>query len=144
MTKTYKHLCRGLVHLTNLLHVPLLSFPITLNFAIGYTVLLNKVKRGKEQTFRPSKIYYYYGLREALSTLVKRPSFLDVFNLWLKSKNHDDIMGDITDGNIWKEFVFFVTRKKTNQSFRIVDECGLVPTIQRYIILCWSDLCSDH
>lgn len=31
---------------------------------------------------------------------MKRPNFLDLCNLWLKRKC-DDMMGDITDGNIW-------------------------------------------
>ena len=57
-------------------------------------------------------MYYYYGLKAALCTLVKRPNLLDICNLWLKNKC-DDMMGDITDGNIWKEFVFYVTCKKT-------------------------------
>lgn len=36
---------------------------------------------------------------------MKRPNFLDVCNLWLKNKICDDMMGDITDGNVWKEFM---------------------------------------
>lgn len=69
------------------------------------TILLNNVKRRKEHMFRPRKIYYYYGLKAALCTLVKRPNFLDICNLWLKRRKCDDMMGDITDGDIWKEFV---------------------------------------
>ena len=80
------------------------------------TVLLNNVKRRKEQVFRPRKIYYYYGLKAALCTLVKRPNFLNICNLWLKNKKCDDMMGDITDGKLCMEriCVFYVTWNKTN------------------------------
>lgn len=59
-------------------------------------ILLNQVPK-KKITFKPRRVYYYYGLRAALPVLLKRPSFLSTCNLWVQNKN-DNILADITDG----------------------------------------------
>ena len=77
------------------------------------TVLLNSIKRRNEYVFRPKKIYYYYGLKAALCTLVKRLNFLDICNLWLKNKKCDARMGDIADG---KNLCLLCHQKEENQT----------------------------
>ena len=67
--------------------------------------LLNQVQKNNQITFKPRKVYYYYGVRAALPILLKRPAFLKACNQWLKNADHGDILADITDGRIWKEMV---------------------------------------
>ena len=57
------------------------------------------VKQGKKKSLGQGK---YYDLKAALQKLMECPSFLPLCNLWLKYRTSNDIMVDITDGNIWK------------------------------------------
>ena len=77
------------------------------------TALMNTVRCGRSHVFRPRKIYYYYGLKLALNTLVKRPNFMNLCNLWLKSRASNDFMADITDGKVWKELVTSISPDRT-------------------------------
>ena len=49
-------------------------------------VLLNQVQRRNQISFKPRKIYYYYGLQPALSILLNRPNFLTMCNACLVAK----------------------------------------------------------
>lgn len=79
------------------------------------TALLCRVKRSgiNEVIFKPRRIYYYYGLKRALSILLNRKGFLKLCNQWYQhahsSHDHVDILSDITDGNVWKELVSSLT-----------------------------------
>lgn len=48
------------------------------------TVLLNQVQTKNRISFKPRKVYHYYGLQPALSILLNRPNFLTMCNAWLQ------------------------------------------------------------
>ena len=73
-------------------------------------ILLNVVKgKNKSESFKPVKVYCYQSLKSAVQRLVSRPGFLDQCELWRDRTSHmsDDILGDIYDGNVWKEFMTY-------------------------------------
>ena len=79
------------------------------------TVLLNRVQKRSQVSFKARKIYYYYGLQPALSILLNRPNFLTMCNSWLQ-KESEEYLADITDGVVWKEMVALLSpdRSPTN------------------------------
>ena len=79
------------------------------------TVLLNQVQKRNRISFKPRKIYYYYGLQPALSILLNRPNFLTMCNAWLQ-KEPEEYLADITDGIVWKEIMSLLSpdRSPTN------------------------------
>ena len=69
------------------------------------TILLHHVQRKGRNEFRPRKLYYYFGLHQALSVLLSRPNFLNMCNTWHIINNTTDFVADITDGRVWKEII---------------------------------------
>ena len=78
-------------------------------------ILLNQVQRRNQISFKPRKIYYYYGLQPALSILLNQPNFLMMCNTWLQ-KEPEEYLADITDGMVWKEMMSLLSpdRSPTN------------------------------
>ncbi|XP_070564970.1 uncharacterized protein [Ptychodera flava] len=67
--------------------------------------LLKKVKgqNGQEYLY-PKKVYCYRKLITSLKTFVTRPGFVDACNKWKTRNSQDNYMGDIYDGQVWKDF----------------------------------------
>lgn len=59
-------------------------------------------KKGNKRISCPKDIH---GLKTALSHLINRPSFLHLCNSWRSRQATENLMGDITDGNVWTEMI---------------------------------------
>ena len=68
------------------------------------TILLNQVRTKRGVSFKPRKVYYYYGLKRAPSILLSRPNMLKMCNIWLQQqKDRNNLLADIMDGRMWTE-----------------------------------------
>ena len=68
------------------------------------TILLNQIRTKRGVSFKPRKVYYYYGLKRALSILLSRPNMLKMCNIWLQQrKDRNNLLADIMDGRMWTE-----------------------------------------
>ena len=54
--------------------------------------------------FQPRLIYPFVGIRQQLSTMFRRPGFESSLRHWSNQNNFDNILTDIYDGQIWKNF----------------------------------------
>lgn len=72
------------------------------------TTLLKTVHlRGGKKKLIPFKVYCYSSLQASLQKLLLRPKFADLCEHWRKRKpSGTNIMSDVYDGRIWKEFQF--------------------------------------
>lgn len=67
------------------------------------TVLLSMVKQnGNRFEYKPRKVYCFYGIKTALSNLLKNPDFLMMCNSWKDGQSEDTEMCDIVD-EVWQE-----------------------------------------
>lgn len=67
--------------------------------------LLRKISsRSGKECLLPYKVYCYMPLKNNLERLLKYPNFLENCNLWRRRPDNGEIMSDIYDGAIWKEF----------------------------------------
>ncbi|XP_077866482.1 uncharacterized protein LOC144354692 [Saccoglossus kowalevskii] len=68
-------------------------------------VLLKKVKgqNGQEYLY-PKKVYCYRSLITSLKTFVRRPGFVTACNMWRERQPEENILNDIFDGKVWKDF----------------------------------------
>nr|XP_006817468.1 PREDICTED: uncharacterized protein LOC102805845 [Saccoglossus kowalevskii] len=78
------------------------------------TALLKKVcgKDGKEYVY-PKKVYCYKNIIDSLQCFVKRTQFIEKCNVWKQRQSGHDILEDIYDGKVWKDFEkqgFFKTK----------------------------------
>lgn len=58
---------------------------------------------GKE-TFYPYKTYCYRSIKQSLKVLLERPQFENDCEKWRDCYQEDNVLGDIYDGKIWKNF----------------------------------------
>ena len=65
--------------------------------------LLQKINRNGKLGLKPRKMYYYFGIKRALSVLFARPKFLNMCNMWHQTKGNRTFFADITDGRVWNE-----------------------------------------
>ena len=56
------------------------------------------------KVLHPIKLYCYKPLKESLQDLIKRKDFEDECEMWRDRKISNDILCDIYDGAIWKDF----------------------------------------
>lgn len=52
----------------------------------------------------PLKTYCYMSIQKSLKILIERPGFLNKCEEWRTKPTYPNIMSDIYDGNLWKEF----------------------------------------
>ena len=62
--------------------------------------------RSGKTTVKPFKVYAYQPLKTAISNLANRRGFIDLCEMWRERWNSmpDDVMYDIYNGKVWKEF----------------------------------------
>ena len=91
------------------------------------TALMLQVRtKYNKVTYRARKLYYYYGLKSALSILVSRTGFLRLCNLWHQNSHSSwDFLTDITDGSLWRELITSMTLPNT----RPINILGLLVNI---------------
>lgn len=65
----------------------------------------------KHNKFYPYKSYPYQSLKSAITRLLKRVGFLEKCEMWRQRKSVDGYVGDVYDGNVWKEFYPFLSNK---------------------------------
>ena len=70
------------------------------------TQLLKKVKSGKGYSLVPFCVHPYYPLKKSFERLVAKPGFIENCEKWRERRTcvPESVLGDIYDGNIWKEF----------------------------------------
>ena len=60
-----------------------------------------------KKVLRPYKVYCYHGLKNALQRLLQLPGFMDLCDQWQSNMcSEGNVMKDIYDGRIWKEFLY--------------------------------------
>lgn len=98
------------------------------------TPLLRSVKKGSLTSFKLFKVYSYQSLKDAITRLLKRKGFLEMCEQWKYHHSVDGILGDIFDGQVWKDSNF------SFQGIQLVSfsECRLVPTTHTCLRLSWS------
>ncbi|XP_077867666.1 uncharacterized protein LOC144356999 [Saccoglossus kowalevskii] len=68
-------------------------------------VLLKQVKgQNGQQYLYPKQVYTYRSVILSLETYVKRRGFIDACNKWRTRSSPENSMGDIYDGQVWKDF----------------------------------------
>ena len=82
---------------------PLLSYRQQYGQQLLYSVTLSNDKK----TFHPFKTYCYNSVITALKELLVRPGFYDLCSQWKTRHNESDLLTDIYDGKIWKDFQTF-------------------------------------
>ena len=92
-------LIQGVVHL--------LKFPIMHPHATRRSacneVLMKMVKIGGKYKLIPRKVYMYQSVICSLKSLCKHKGFLEKCENWRYRQAKDDMMGDVYDGNLWKD-----------------------------------------
>ena len=70
------------------------------------TLLLKKIRSGKNSKLVPVKAYPYQPLRASLSRLVRKEGFVEQCEKWRQRQSAvpQDYFGDIYDGQVWHEF----------------------------------------
>jgi len=69
------------------------------------TVLTKRVTlKGSKQILVPKKIYPYRSVIKSLEQLVKRRQFLELCEQWRQRHIPPDVLTDIFDGKLWKDF----------------------------------------
>ena len=67
--------------------------------------LLSEVELSNgSKRFYPRKVYCYRSLKESLAGLLEKDGKLEACERWRQRSLPDDVLGDVYDGNIWKEF----------------------------------------
>lgn len=67
-------------------------------------VLARKYVTGDKQLFYPFKIYCFNSIINQLESILKRPGIPELCEKWRKRQLDLDVMADIYDGQIWKDF----------------------------------------
>ena len=69
--------------------------------------LLTLKKNKRKRSLKPKKLYCYQNLKDAIHGLINRPNFLEKCDKWRERVTEDDLLTDIYDGRIWKQFQKF-------------------------------------
>lgn len=70
------------------------------------TILLDSFKsRNGCVTLKPRKVFCYRSLKESLTHLLKQKRFLEMCQEWRHRDVLPELIGDIYDGNVWREFL---------------------------------------
>ena len=82
-------------------------FPANPNDPSCGSLLLKTVKTKQETKSIPMKSYLYHPLKSSISMLLQKEGYIDLLQHWQKRSQiiPDDWMGDIYDGDIWKELL---------------------------------------
>lgn len=69
-------------------------------------LLLKKVRSKRGYSLQPIKVYSYRSLKSSIAQLINKPGFLESCEKWRRRGQcvPDSYMGDVYDGNVWKEF----------------------------------------
>ena len=100
----------GQVIIKHCIHVEFPNHPMHSKRQPCGTPLLQKISRvrvGNTQ-LQPFKIYPYYPIKVALSRLFNRSGFLSMCEHWRKRQTNLEYLGDIYDGNMWKDYQTFL------------------------------------
>lgn len=70
------------------------------------TVLMKTVRTSAgTTTLYPRQMYCYKSVIESLKEMIQRPGFIERCEAWRLREIADDVLADIYDGNVWKEFL---------------------------------------
>ena len=69
--------------------------------------LLRLVKTKKGTLLRPWKIYCYRSLVSSLKQLLAKPNYINLCEQWRQRSSIGDLLGDVYDGQVWKDFQYF-------------------------------------
>lgn len=110
-SSVYEHedcilVCNGVKKPKVCSHVAFPSHPQRSQRTPCNTQLLKKVKTHKGYSLIPLCVYPYYSLFKSLERLACKPGFIDDCEKWRERSMcvSDNVLGDIYDGDIWKEF----------------------------------------
>ncbi|XP_061190105.1 uncharacterized protein LOC133197961 [Saccostrea echinata] len=67
-------------------------------------ILFKSVTVNGKITFVAKKTYCYKSLKESIHRLVKKKGFENLCEKWRHQTYTDDVLSDVYDGNVWKEF----------------------------------------
>lgn len=67
-------------------------------------ILLNNVTVNGKASLLARKTYCYKSLKESVHRLVKKRGFEELCNNWRNQSSSEDILSDVYNGNIWKDF----------------------------------------
>ena len=68
------------------------------------TELLQKVRYGTQYKLKPKKVYCYNSLKASVERLAKREGFMDKCEEWRSRTSSVDLLTDVCDGQIWRDF----------------------------------------
>ena len=77
------------------------------------TVELSSGKR----LLRPLLTYCYLGIKAPLQSLLLRPGFTEMCDKWRSRKISDNILSDVYDGKVWKEFQSYQNKPFLSEPF---------------------------
>ena len=60
---------------------------------------------GGKRTFAPLKVFVFKRIIESIQNLIQQPENLELFNHWRDRELPSNVMADIYDGAVWKEFL---------------------------------------
>ena len=108
--------------------------------------LIKKIDSNNEQIFRPIMTYPLVNIKQQLTLFFGRKDFEMSCRKWAERNNETEALFDIYDGMVWKEFKddndeLFFYKGASRYSSRIDDKYGLVPTLHKFTIFCWCNLC---
>ena len=69
------------------------------------------LEKKSQTSFQPFKVYSYQSLKDSVSRLTKRKGFLEACELWRNRSTDDDILGDVYDGQVWRDFQSFLSHR---------------------------------
>ena len=68
--------------------------------------LVRRVQHKKRVSLVPLRVLCYNSIITSLQRLVTQPNFLRICEHWKTRENDNDLLGDIYDGQIWKDFQY--------------------------------------
>ena len=79
----------------------------------SWSPLLRTLTKNFKSYFRPFKVYSYQSLKHSVSRLTKRKGFVQLCEEWRNRSASDDIIGDIYNGQVWREFSTFLSHENS-------------------------------
>ena len=96
-------------------------------------VLMKKIKIGEKYKLVPKKTFVYRSIIQSLKEMSRRKGFLQLFRHWSERDMTGDILGDIYDGQVWRD----ATDSDGRPFFSVPNNLGLALNID------WFNLYED-
>ena len=69
--------------------------------------LLKQIRSGSKYKLVPHKAFLSNSIVESLRKLLNTPGILQLYNTWVNYNTINGTLNDITDGQMWKDFIVY-------------------------------------